>query len=341
MPSSHVVHFRRMAVLLDITFNPLSSAKTRLPLHPGVRYLCNSINWLHSRLLAEPALPLQCTWAHLLQVHLICNSCQGDSMADWRLLGLHSIQEQTQKHWNSLGKLIDSSTGFVWLLLSHFCLSFGYSFVLVSSASQHLAMNPWLLLKLFCFLSIFRFTPATHSQAIDTLLWIVAVGVLVTIVFLPHPAYNNQTQDVVPFAFYAALSRPIWAATIAFLIWACQKGLARPVNWILSFPIYEPLARLSYAVYIVHYPLKMQITAFQRTAEYWSGYMWFLFFLSLLGMSLLVAIPLVIGIEYPVRHLEEAIDEAIRESEGLTREPSTRRSFFRMPRIKLDKKTAF
>lgn len=167
------------------------------------------------------------------------------------------------------------------------------------------------------------------------------MGILVTIVFIPHPAYNNGTEDVVPFAFYASLSRIFWSFTIAYLIWSCVNGLAKPINWLLSFPFYEPLAKLSYAVFIVHYPLKMQIAAFQRTAEYWSTYMWFLFFLSLLSFSIIVAVPLVICIEYPIRHLESAIDEAIRKADGFERDPDTRWSFFRIPRVGREKRTAF
>lgn len=172
-------------------------------------------------------------------------------------------------------------------------------------------------------------------------MWIFAVGVLVTIVFIPHPAYNNQTEDIVPFAFYAALSRSIWAAAVAVLIWSCVKGLAQPINWFLSFPFYETLGRLSYAIFIVHYPLKFQIVAFQRTSEYWSGYMYFLFFLSLLGISILAAVPLVICMELPLRQFANGVNQAIREADGLNSQPSTRRSFFRMPRIRLEKKTAF
>lgn len=173
------------------------------------------------------------------------------------------------------------------------------------------------------------------------MLWILALGILVTIIFIPHPAYNNRTEDIVPFAFYVSLSRVIWAFVIAFLIWNCLNGLAKPVNWLLSFPFYEPLSKLSYAVFIVHYPLKMQISAFQRTAEYWTVYMWFLFFLSLLTLSILVSVPLVVCMEYPIRHLESAFDEAIRNADGLNRDGSTRRSLFRMPRIRMEKKTAF
>ena len=53
-------------------------------------------------------------------------------------------------------------------------------------------------------------------------------------------------------AFYNGLHRLAWALSVSWVILACEKGLGGPVNILLSWGAWLPLARLSYGIYLWH-----------------------------------------------------------------------------------------
>ncbi|XP_013185281.2 LOW QUALITY PROTEIN: O-acyltransferase like protein [Amyelois transitella] len=86
-------------------------------------------------------------------------------------------------------------------------------------------------------------------------LWILAIGIIVTVVFTTHTIiqldWDNQLAD----NFINSFMRPVWALSIGWIIFACSKGYGGPVNWVLSLRMWKLLSRLSYAMYVIHYPL--------------------------------------------------------------------------------------
>jgi peptidoglycan/LPS O-acetylase OafA/YrhL len=55
------------------------------------------------------------------------------------------------------------------------------------------------------------------------------------------------------------MSRPIWSAALAVIIFVCLTHRRNFINRILSQALFEPVARLTFAAYIVH-PIIMQIS---------------------------------------------------------------------------------
>lgn len=176
-------------------------------------------------------------------------------------------------------------------------------------------------------------------------MWIFSIAILWTVVFLPLPAYQNNTEDVVAFAFYEALHRFFWSLAMAWIIYACFKGIGTPINWFLSFTIFQPMAKLSYAVFIIQYPIMIITLSMQRTPEYFSEYMAFNLFITILGLSLLFALPLVLFIEMPVQNVEKGLYDLYNKStwieNGFERNAPQQRSIFKIPRLRVEKQTAF
>lgn len=136
----------------------------------------------------------------------------------------------------------------------------------------------------------------------------------------------------------------MWSLAMGWVIYACFKGLGAPINWILSFPIFQPLAKLSYAVFILQYPVMVTTLSLQRAPEYFSAYMAFNLFVNVLGMSLLFAIPLVLFIEMPILNVERGLYGAYNENARdnyFDRQQPQQRSIFRIPRLRVEKSTAF
>ncbi|CAK1600713.1 unnamed protein product [Parnassius mnemosyne] len=61
--------------------------------------------------------------------------------------------------------------------------------------------------------------------------------------------WDNQLADNI----FNSYLRPLWALALAWIIFACVKGFGGPINWFLSLQVWKLPARLSYAMYIIHY----------------------------------------------------------------------------------------
>lgn len=58
-------------------------------------------------------------------------------------------------------------------------------------------------------------------------------------------------------AFYVAIHRTIWTSLIAWIVFACSTGRAKLISSFLSHPMFIPLSRLSFSIYLVHLPVIM------------------------------------------------------------------------------------
>ncbi|XP_043488780.1 nose resistant to fluoxetine protein 6-like isoform X2 [Polistes fuscatus] len=63
--------------------------------------------------------------------------------------------------------------------------------------------------------------------------------------------YQNRLS-VLAAAFYVALGRNVWAIGIAWILIACCTNNGGIVNRILSWNVWIPLSRLTYAVFLIH-----------------------------------------------------------------------------------------
>lgn len=92
-----------------------------------------------------------------------------------------------------------------------------------------------------------------------------------------------------------------------------MRGYGGPVNWFFTFPIYQPLAKLSYSVFMLHYPMVLMTKLFQRTPDYYDEYMMLLYFFWICGICLTIAIPWSLAFELPIINLESGIYRKLAE----------------------------
>lgn len=79
---------------------------------------------------------------------------------------------------------------------------------------------------------------------------------MATVIFANYPLVQPEIKTTsLEYALYASLSRVGWALALSYIIYACVHGYGGPVNWFLSLSLWQPLSRLSYAIYIIHYPV--------------------------------------------------------------------------------------
>lgn len=94
---------------------------------------------------------------------------------------------------------------------------------------------------------------------------------MLAIIFGNYPLQQfDHTASVWTDAVYTALSRVGWSLALAWIIFVCVHGYGGPVNWLLSLSGWQPLARLSYCIYIVHLPVQLVLAGRLRMPGYFS-----------------------------------------------------------------------
>ncbi|PAV84066.1 hypothetical protein WR25_10209 [Diploscapter pachys] len=84
--------------------------------------------------------------------------------------------------------------------------------------------------------------------------WALATAMALAAIFSlqPHNA-NSRNWSYFGRSVYQNLSRIGWSIAICWVVVANHLGWGGPINEFMSHPIWQPLGRLSYSAYIVHY----------------------------------------------------------------------------------------
>uniref|UniRef100_A0AC34Q6R2 Acyltransferase 3 domain-containing protein n=1 Tax=Panagrolaimus sp. JU765 TaxID=591449 RepID=A0AC34Q6R2_9BILA len=86
--------------------------------------------------------------------------------------------------------------------------------------------------------------------------WILGLSLMLAVWFGLYN-YNRGHTHLSHFwsAMYSAFSKPAWGLGLGWIIFVCYYGYGGPVNRFLSWNIWVPLGRLSYAAYLLHYTI--------------------------------------------------------------------------------------
>ena len=68
-------------------------------------------------------------------------------------------------------------------------------------------------------------------------------------------------------AVYEMLTRVAWSFAMGWVVIACVKGHGGLVNKFLSWGVFQPLAKVSYMVYLTHLTVMNNLYAYTRTYE--------------------------------------------------------------------------
>lgn len=109
-----------------------------------------------------------------------------------------------------------------------------------------------------------------------------------------HQAEKPQSTAF-EFGIFEGLVRVAWSVAVCYIIFACARNYGGPVNWFLSHPLWQPFSRLSYAIYLIHYPI-VQILA---SAPLFDENKAFQLFTEVCGFSIFAAIPATLAFVSP------------------------------------------
>ncbi|CAB3222560.1 unnamed protein product [Arctia plantaginis] len=130
-------------------------------------------------------------------------------------------------------------------------------------------------------LSIYREKTNVLNWVTAGILWFVSGFIILGTIFITYPFMQFDWDNLLIDNLVNSFMRPVWAAGVGCLIFVCAHGYGGIVNWILSLKMFKILGRLSYAMYIVHYPLML------------------LLFLADFSLALMVAFLMTIFVDLP------------------------------------------
>lgn len=115
---------------------------------------------------------------------------------------------------------------------------------------------------------------------------LITVPVFINHVFLLEEKAYNRLQE----SLYLSCWRSVWSLGIAWIIWACVNGyggnlakktiiifyfkkiIVGPINYLLSFPSYQILGRLTYATFLVHMGTQTLMHGAAKSAGFFSDF---------------------------------------------------------------------
>ncbi|KAH8281083.1 hypothetical protein KR054_010179 [Drosophila jambulina] len=139
--------------------------------------------------------------------------------------------------------------------------------------------------------------------------WITSLALLFTCIFAMYP-YGMGKSKTVPIlneAFYVSLSRIAWPLGLSWVVFACMQGYGGLANSFLTSPLWQPLSKLSFCVYMGHLFIQNLNAGRTRVNTYFSDYDIMLRFWQDFGFSVIFAYILHILIEAPCGGLESLI----------------------------------
>ncbi|XP_039434445.1 nose resistant to fluoxetine protein 6-like [Culex pipiens pallens] len=132
----------------------------------------------------------------------------------------------------------------------------------------HARMSVWLLGTIFGY--ILHKTKATGVKLparYYTIGWASCFAALGLIIYATYEMLRTDFHEYsgVADAFYEALSRSVFAICVMWIIFACVNGQGGVIDDMLSSSLFQPLAKLSYTMYLLHLLLVMMSVANAKT----------------------------------------------------------------------------
>ncbi|XP_017785861.1 PREDICTED: nose resistant to fluoxetine protein 6-like [Nicrophorus vespilloides] len=130
---------------------------------------------------------------------------------------------------------------------------------------------------------------------------------LMTLIIVEYPSIYSVPIDIFNFDLFVSFTRPIWCFGLCWIIHSCITGSGGFVNWILSKPLWQILARLSYSMYLLHMTVQMISSGAIQNATHFSDYNTMYLWCGDFMFTVLASIFWVLAFESPMIGIEKLI----------------------------------
>ncbi|XP_058117415.1 O-acyltransferase like protein-like [Anopheles ziemanni] len=183
----------------------------------------------------------------------------------------------------------------------------------------HARMSVWLFGALFGYLvHRTRATRVKLSLPALGLGWLITAVILVATGYSLKQLYTGDYTRIEPIAdaFYESLHRSFWAFAVMWVIFVCINQQGGIVDRFLGNPLWQPLSRLSYSMYLVHIAIQaVTLTKAIRFPVEFTVVNVFYTSFGLIGISAVAGTVWCVAFEYPFFGLERYIFRRKRASD--------------------------
>lgn len=132
-----------------------------------------------------------------------------------------------------------------------------------------------------------------------------------------YPGMNGHIYNEYFSALYSSLSRPLWALSTGWVMYACMNGFGGIINTILSSRVFTPLSRVSYSAFLTHPVIMVVLYGNQSYPIKFSHYLMIYFTLGHIILTFLFAFVLTITFEMPILSIERTLRFGHNPSRGM------------------------
>lgn len=155
---------------------------------------------------------------------------------------------------------------------------------------------------LFLLLSFIRYL---FSQKWNVFALTLSLIMILAPILMSYP--YHQFCDAFMLGLQNALCRVIWSIAISYIIFACTHNVGGPINWLLSHPCWELVAKLSYAIYLVHMAVLAMIMSTMKSPPYFSEMSAIRNCIAVFAISTFFAIIGTLAVELPIIAIYKSI----------------------------------
>lgn len=145
-------------------------------------------------------------------------------------------------------------------------------------------------------------------QKFNIFAWTTSLAAMI-MVKLVNAELQQIDSSYTPFTYglYEALSHVIWSIVLCYIIFACIHGSGGPINWFLSNEIWQPINRLSFAIFMVHPTVITMTLSSIQSAQFISKLTLFSIVLVNLLLTFFAAFLLTLAFDSPIINIEKLI----------------------------------
>uniref|UniRef100_A0A3B4WWQ4 O-acyltransferase like protein-like n=1 Tax=Seriola lalandi dorsalis TaxID=1841481 RepID=A0A3B4WWQ4_SERLL len=129
--------------------------------------------------------------------------------------------------------------------------------------------------------------------------WLCCLLLMAVLVGLAYVLRETPSYPSVPHALYQGLHRPLWALSVTWIILACEEGYGGFIKSFLSWGLWVPLSKISFACYLSHPVFIILYIGLQETPIHYTDLNFMYLFLGHLVLTLVVSYVLTVLVEKP------------------------------------------
>lgn len=135
--------------------------------------------------------------------------------------------------------------------------------------------------------------------------WILSIATLLSVTFGQYPLQQENFKEnlLVADAVYDSLKRISWCLAVGWIIIACQMSYGGIVKRFLSLPIWLPISKISFSIYLIHVPVQLIYLSSIRSPQFFSNFRAVYKFFGDFGVSAFIAFAWALMFEYPTSNI--------------------------------------